>query len=460
MEEIFSQSRYKKLKGQPDVRLSENKIKAAILDTDLEIRQRAIRYFAKSYSTDRSVMPLVIEAVETFGRHDAYHLIGLSRDLPQTEETIAWIIDELNNEESDQHENYTYNLSIVLVRADPALLLLRESDILDSSHFMHPLHGAFTERLQMLSWDMATCWQKLENFCEEGKNKQYINDVNLSYGKRIVEALARYGDECEETIHAILNQKVDDYRNNPMKWMEPLVVRLAGEARLKSTIPLLITKLIEDGELLNEECAQSLTQIGTLAVLEAIAEAYPNAPRHFRLYATQPLEYIRSDLAVEKCLHLLRQENDQQIRLDLAHALLSQLSQEGIEEARKLLVGRKLNMESLELRNYLVETCTIMGEQFSEYDEWLATEKAEKAEHRRRVNELEGDPNGLMLFALEKLARENATDMTKATKSVPHASFQSPAPRSESQQRVGRNDPCPCGSGKKFKQCCLKRQGG
>ncbi|WP_390884613.1 SEC-C metal-binding domain-containing protein [Aeromonas dhakensis] len=21
--------------------------------------------------------------------------------------------------------------------------------------------------------------------------------------------------------------------------------------------------------------------------------------------------------------------------------------------------------------------------------------------------------------------------------------------------KIGRNDPCPCGSGKKFKQCCL-----
>ncbi len=24
----------------------------------------------------------------------------------------------------------------------------------------------------------------------------------------------------------------------------------------------------------------------------------------------------------------------------------------------------------------------------------------------------------------------------------------------------GRNDPCPCGSGKKFKKCCLKKQDG
>ncbi len=25
--------------------------------------------------------------------------------------------------------------------------------------------------------------------------------------------------------------------------------------------------------------------------------------------------------------------------------------------------------------------------------------------------------------------------------------------------RVGRNEPCPCGSGRKFKHCCLKRRG-
>jgi uncharacterized protein len=24
-------------------------------------------------------------------------------------------------------------------------------------------------------------------------------------------------------------------------------------------------------------------------------------------------------------------------------------------------------------------------------------------------------------------------------------------------EKVGRNDPCPCGSGKKYKQCCLKK---
>lgn|GEM_PF-6248112 len=26
--------------------------------------------------------------------------------------------------------------------------------------------------------------------------------------------------------------------------------------------------------------------------------------------------------------------------------------------------------------------------------------------------------------------------------------------------KVGRNDPCPCGSGLRYKQCCLARRGG
>ncbi len=31
-----------------------------------------------------------------------------------------------------------------------------------------------------------------------------------------------------------------------------------------------------------------------------------------------------------------------------------------------------------------------------------------------------------------------------------------PAPIKSSTPKVGRNDPCPCGSGKKYKHCCLK----
>ncbi len=32
-----------------------------------------------------------------------------------------------------------------------------------------------------------------------------------------------------------------------------------------------------------------------------------------------------------------------------------------------------------------------------------------------------------------------------------------PAPLKSSQPKIGRNEPCPCGSGKKYKHCCLAK---
>jgi hypothetical protein len=145
------------------------------------------------------------------------------------------------------------------------------------------------------------------------------------------------------------------------------------------------------------------------------------------------------------------------IRGNLAHALLSQFAPEGIEVARQLLVGRELDFEGRGLRDYLLETCTLTGERFPEYDEWLALAKAEKEEHWKRVKELEGDPKGMLLFALEKLAGKKAADVPRAKPRLPPMPRLTPPGPPEIRRRVGRNDPCPCGSGKKFKVCCGRR---
>jgi hypothetical protein len=249
---------------------------------------------------------------------------------------------------------------------------------------------------------------------------------------------------------------------------------LAGEAHLDSTLPLVVDKLMEDGgDILNEECATALTRLGTPAVLHAIAEKFPSANRHFHLYATEPLEQIHSDLSVETCLRLLGQEEDEMIQGSLAHALLYQFATEGIEATRQLLLGRQeLDFEGRGLRDDLLETCTFMGERFPECDEWLAASRAEKEAHWKRVKELEGDPRGLLLYALEKLAGKRASDKPRAKPPLPpmprptppHQPVTKPplpsTPRltlprqAAAKQKVGRNDPCPCGSGKKFKKCC------
>lgn len=440
------------------MRFPEDKIKAAILHPDLAIRDRAISYFANSFSTDTSLMPLVIQAVETYGRNNTtYQVIGAARELPQTEDTIAWIVGELNAELTGRCANYPLNLSMILTEADPRLLLSQEAAILSARHFLPYLHESVADRLRMTTWDFDTCWQQLEAFGEETKDDPEAGSRKRNYGSSIVEALARFGQASEERVRTLLAQNVEDYTHHPMLWLEPLLIRLAGRARLESSVPLLLSKLMLNDDVLDAECTDALTWIGTPAVVQGLAELFPTAEEHLRMLASSVLENIHSDVAVEACLRLLDQETDDFIRRELTHAILLQFASEGVERARQYLLGRRLDVEDTDLRTTLLETCTLTGDRFPEYEEWLATEKAEKEEHQRRLAALGDNHMGTLLYSLERLAGKQVPVAPKPRPPLPPAPRLSPPPKPEARKKVGRNDPCPCGSGKKFKHCCLKK---
>ena len=91
------------------------------------------------------------------------------------------------------------------------------------------------------------------------------------------------------------------------------------------------------------------------------------------------------------------------------------------------------------------------------------------------MEELKDDPQAMMLWAfqqLKEMAEDYQSEGKEPTKESP-PTFQVPTatlPRRDAAgslfdsatatKRVGRNDPCPCGSGKKFKKCCMKKQEG
>ena len=144
------------------MRVSESEIKEAILHPDAEIRSRAVHYFADSFSQDTSIVPLVIQAVERYGRKEVHKLIGASTELAHSDDSISWMVEELNRVDADEFENYTFNLTRVLCQVDPALLVHRDTQIIEARHFLAPYRNTFLERLEMLSWDEAACWGELE----------------------------------------------------------------------------------------------------------------------------------------------------------------------------------------------------------------------------------------------------------------------------------------------------------
>lgn len=111
--------------------------------------------------------------------------------------------------------------------------------------------------------------------------------------------------------------------------------------------------------------------------------------------------------------------------------------------------GRVLEMEpdcmeaGLGLAHVLADT----GKQEDAYDR-LCTMLERKGKWRFfRVDEL--PPAGLAADFVE-LYNERQTALAIHDRPLLHASFLG------GNRKVGRNDPCPCGSGKKYKKCCLK----
>ncbi len=447
------------------MRLPEEKIKQAILHPQLEIRQRAVRYFSVCRSEDEGVVPLVIQAVDKYGREDAYHLIGNSVRLRYTEKTISWVIEELQDPDAERYENYVFNLNRVLCHADPVLLIHRDTEMLDSCRFYGDLRDCFIRRLELISWDEAACWRRLEQICEDGKNKQYASEVELAFAEDILETLARIGNEVEQRVLSIISQEIESFEHNPMKWMEPLMVKLAGLLHMDAAVPAILGKLHEDDSLLAGYCVEALSRIGTDAVVAVVAEEFPNAEQHFRLYATGVFENIPSDIAVEKAVELLATEKDQQVQRHLAHAVLTHFAQDAIEPVRQLIRSQRLDRDLRHLRDYLVETCTIMEQRFPEYEEWQAAGKQEHEEHRKQLEALKDDPTAALLWALERAKDYFPSDGPEEPKAASSTSnlpfYDKPLPDGRSNavsKPVGRNAPCPCGSGRKFKKCCMKKQ--
>jgi hypothetical protein len=456
------------------MRYPEDKIKEAILHPDLDVRDTAIRYFYSSTSPDHALMPLAIEAIEKYGRTKAFSFTHYLNLLPQTEQTIAWVIAELQRDfRGAAEERYFYflNLSRLLCHADIRLVAQHAPEIVHAPHFDPKERLAFRERLEMFGWNAEHCWQALRQYCEANRDKNNIEEFDLGHALRIVEALARQPHEYQGQIVALLSEQVHDFRHDARKWLQPLMAKLAGEMRLQAAISPLVGNLGHPYSFLADQCLFALAKIGSDEVVAAVCDQFPRASRDFRLWASDLLCKIHLDVTVQRVLEFLPGETDLAIRLNLCEALLDHFSFEGVEPARQLIKQHELTPDLRRLRSSLIAVCKIMDTRFPEFDVWQAEARKDAQIEQRKMQELQkmvheaGGDLGLLVQKMKaKLSQEQ---MGSPGQSPPgHPRWTQPPPRTQGHRiglsssvrtKVGRNDPCPCGSGKKFKNCCMTK---
>lgn len=415
------------------MRLSEDKIKAGILHPDRDVRDAAAMYFSRSACRDTSILPLGIEAIEKYGWEGAFLVPTVIERLPLSEDTLPWVLNQLRQNELLQDgtmlgRGWRAALASYLWAADANLLARHHSEFFGIKALDNYDIDLMEMRVDLLTFKADTCWEELELLCLNASKDQANPDAN--YGYALVEAIARFGDT--ERALSILAEQIVDPNNYGDVWMELFMVNLAGEMRLDAAVPSIIAKSLDaekEADLLFEEAESALVKIGTNAVVEGAATLFSQRDWIRRMIGCRVLRYVHSDLAVAKALELLPREKDARIKLWLAEALTSQFAYEGVEPVRQFILGGDHTRKSADLRLDLIVAATLMEVELPEKEQWLVDVEKDRAEREKQIR-----------FYAEP----------------PEEEEEPPPPKT----KIGRNDPCPCGSGKKFKRCCIKKYGG
>ncbi|KAA0563305.1 hypothetical protein F0342_13520 [Bacillus sp. CH30_1T] len=194
-------------------------------------------------------------------------------------------------------------------------------------------------------------------------------------------------------------------------------VYMAGEIQKEGAIPQLVSlfKNEEEGDFIFEETANSLVKIGTDQVVREVEKIALYGNTYF--YSLDVLGRIKTKEAEKALLRLFDQADDLTAKTIIADNLCRHLSTDAIPKIEDLIeTGYEDGLLCLEESLYV--NCVMNGIQHPKLPEWR---------HLLEVMELQ------ML-------------------NEPPALIPKPVINDE---KVGRNDPCPCGSGKKYKKCCL-----
>ena len=446
------------------MRLTDSQLKQAILHPEKLVRSAALSYFNESFTRDPQVTQLAIEATEKYGWKEVVrHYHNAFTNLPLTEDSLRWFLNDLKHDsdpDQEQWDVFRRALLQAVLEAEPALLAkyrdeIENLDVIEPDDVTH-LH----ERLEFAERDPEKCWEQLQQHCEAIKSAKSFLAADTPHGKRLAEACARFPQQFGDRVVALLAHSPPGDAGDPAVWVEGFLIVAAGRMRLNAAAPLVVKKLHNEWDWISEEAQEALKRIGSPAVLDAICADYPSASWHFRNYATGVLENLPSDDSPARICELITREQDEFLAGQLGCGLANQFDLDAVEAARQVALADPDDMELQPIRELLVVTSLLSDQKFPELDAWrLESEAYMRREASWYTNIPTLSPGKVTnRFSFDDAKKdtwnEEGPDETFEEEVLPPSS---PDTIRNFTKRVGRNDPCPCGSGKKFKKCCLHK---
>ena len=405
--------------------LGAKELKPHLLHPDYLVRDAVVEYFKDSWSQDPDLMPLILEAARRYGSYEARAGLAACPRFRLNERSLDDVLTALSEIEDDVA---AFHLNAVIARAPADLLTRREARVLDAPNLFPEVAQRVHRRRELSAWPAEKLWGELEHFARRSPGR-YVGEIDHDYADDLIDALSGHAVPSIARVCGLLEDATSD-------WLEIFVVDLAGARRLREAIPPLVDKFRIDTDYLLERAGRALARIGDPSAAGLIRSVFPSEDWHFRNYASDVLAAIKSEVSEEALLALLRTERDSGIRVWLCLGLCQQFSLRGLPVVLEE-IERGYDQLVASLEEEVLPVAELLGVELPEAAAWR--ERAEQERARVESRRLELD------------ALASAVDFDEDESEL---FAESPTSYRRTSPKVGRNAPCPCGSGRKFKKCC------
>ena len=377
-----------------------------------------VREFIRFMTNDFPYIPseLVNEQLEKALHGDSTNLIStLENNVECVDEHSIPILVQLFNTVSRRQRPLLYQSMESL----PTKLLVQHADQLKNQ-----VRADFIQTCRtILEADEKVLWETYINLLDELEDGSQYNDQLYNMAKRVQTQLIEKGYYDAQKVAAILREELqEDY----FSYNGILAVRAVGIMQLTEHIEVLASLLVRDEDILLEETADALIRFQSDAVVQAVAPYMKNPDSD--IFATKVLKETKLPSVIDILVdaYPIVDEGGKEMVLD---ALTSHFSEKAFPLIEDFIAhdycGYVMDMDEMFYGFYKV-----MGREHPKMDEWKHAVE-EKNRRMKKVNNM----------ALNSLVNQNVN-----------------VPRMKSEPvtvtKIGRNDPCPCGSGKKHKKCC------
>lgn len=437
----------------------------ALDDEQRSVRSLALNVVSKEVNPPVDAMAHVMSRIDRDGWENAYEFSHQIQDFPHNESSIDWVVERLTNSLQATPAVEDSSLRFLMawfLDAPPALLESRIGRVSAALEAYRPPGGKplqlgsptgpqpaslapARERLELATASLETLMEALEETIASCVTFQdEFPTLEVQRLDRICEALGKCGTVPAETLASWLEVDLEedpDDRLPDADWRAGAAVEILCHGDAPLPVDTLIRWLISDWDWMNERIGKTLSKRADEAVMARIMDTYPTLDWAARLFLTDVIERARFASLEPMIRDLARKEQAADLKADLAATLLLYGSAESIELAREIQWRNAGKGQQEHLKDLLA------------VHEWLTGTRSSKVV--RQIEEMDRRARRLRIKMAEfDRMMDEPVDDTQSDRILTMTSLAIPHPADSSHVGVGRNEPCPCGSGRKFKKCC------